>query len=52
MQKSYLEFLELYTEILQEWVETYETVYELKLFQYLKTEKIIKFCNGFCANND
>lgn len=32
MQKSYLEFLELYTEVLQEWVETYETEYEQNCF--------------------
>lgn len=51
-QKSRMGFLELYTEVLKEWVETDEIEYELKLFQYLHTEKMIKFCNGFWANND
>lgn len=45
-------FLELCTEALQEWVETDETEYELKLFQYLDTEKMIKFSNGFCAHTE
>jgi len=52
MEKAHLEFLELYIEALHEWVQGYETEFELKLFQCLETEKMIKFCNGFCANND